>query len=56
MIEAPPVAQHSQLGPLALYRSTIGMKVMMAATGFILYAFIFGNDSIPISILAGLVR
>ncbi len=40
MINGQLAVKASQLGPLALYRSTIGMKVMMAVTGFILYAFV----------------
>ncbi len=40
MIEAAPAGQRSLVGFLALYRSTIGMKVVMAVTGFILYGFV----------------
>src|SRR5512133_512754 len=40
MIEAQPGGQRSLTGLLALYRSTIGMKVVMAVTGFILYGFV----------------
>ena len=40
MIEAQPARQRSLIGVLALYRSTIGMKVTMAVTGFILYGYV----------------
>ncbi|TAK31584.1 MAG: succinate dehydrogenase cytochrome b subunit [Chloroflexota bacterium] len=40
MIEAQLAGKRSQIGLLALYRSTIGMKVAMAVTGFILYGFV----------------
>lgn len=40
MIEAQPAGQRPLIGLLALYRSTIGMKVVMAVTGFILYGFV----------------
>jgi succinate dehydrogenase / fumarate reductase, cytochrome b subunit len=40
MIEAQPARQRSLIGFLALYRSTIGMKVVMAVTGFILYSYV----------------
>ena len=40
MNDAQLAAKRSQLGFLALYRSTIGMKVVMAVTGFILYGFV----------------
>ncbi len=40
MIEATPVGERSLVGFFALYRSTIGMKVAMAVTGFILYGFV----------------
>lgn len=40
MIEAQLAGKRSQLGLLALYRSTIGMKVVMAVTGAILYGFV----------------
>ncbi len=41
MIEARLPCQPPGIGFLALYRSTIGMKVAMAATGFVLYGFVF---------------
>ncbi len=40
MIKAQLTGQRSLIGFLALYRSTIGMKVVMAVTGFILYGFV----------------
>jgi succinate dehydrogenase / fumarate reductase, cytochrome b subunit len=40
MIQPQLVRQRSLIGILALYRSTIGMKVAMAATGAILYGFV----------------
>jgi succinate dehydrogenase / fumarate reductase, cytochrome b subunit len=40
MIEAQLAGKRSQIGLLALYRSTIGMKVAMAVTGAILYGFV----------------
>ncbi|HEX9017296.1 MAG TPA: succinate dehydrogenase cytochrome b subunit [Chloroflexota bacterium] len=40
MIDAQIAARRSQLGLLALYRSTVGMKVIMAVTGFLLYGFV----------------
>ncbi|MGI5837015.1 MAG: succinate dehydrogenase cytochrome b subunit [Chloroflexota bacterium] len=41
MIEAQLSDKPSRVGLLALFRSTIGMKVVMAVTGFILYGFVF---------------
>jgi succinate dehydrogenase / fumarate reductase cytochrome b subunit len=40
MINTQLGGKRSQVGLLALYRSTIGMKVVMAVTGFILYGFV----------------
>ena len=40
MIEAQLAGKRSKTGLLALYRSTIGMKVAMAVTGFILYGYV----------------
>ncbi len=40
MINGQIAGKSSQLGLLALYRSTIGMKVVMAVTGFIMYGFV----------------
>ncbi len=40
MIQTQAARQSSLIGILALYRSTIGMKVAMAATGVLLYGFV----------------
>ena len=40
MVEAQLAGKHRQTGLLALYRSTIGMKVAMAVTGFVLYGYV----------------
>lgn len=40
MIEAQSASRRSLVGLLALYRSTIGMKAVMAVTGFIMYGYV----------------
>lgn len=45
--------QRSLIGLLALFRSTIGMKVVMAVTGFILYAFVLVHMWGNLKIYAG---
>ncbi|HEX2924076.1 MAG TPA: succinate dehydrogenase cytochrome b subunit [Chloroflexota bacterium] len=40
MVQGQLARQRSLVGILALYRSTIGMKVAMAATGVLLYGFV----------------
>jgi succinate dehydrogenase / fumarate reductase, cytochrome b subunit len=53
MIEAQPARERSLIGFLALYRSTIGMKVVMAVSGAVMYGYVLAHMWGNLKVFAG---